>query len=619
MDHEQRPARQMTLLALGVVYGDIGTSPLYAFRTALAVSPEMTDTSNVLGILSLIIWALIVVVCIKYCLVILNADHRGEGGVLALSTLVLAGKLSIGRWMVGIVGLLGAALFFADGALTPAISVLSAVEGLTVGHRGLAPLVVPVTLAILLLLFRFQAQGTETIGRWFGPVMVIWFGSLALMGLVAVTSAPKVLFALNPLLGIGFLRGHGALSLAVIGAVFLAVTGGEALYADLGHFGKTAIRRAWFSLVMPALMLNYLGQGALVLAEPATRVNPFFLMVPRELLSPLVVLATLATVIASQAVVSGVFSVVHQAVRLSYLPRLVIRHFSATTFGQVYVPAANAILGVATAGLVLAFGSSEALAGAYGIAVAAVMIIATLLTLLWLWTGNRPERHTLFVLMLLVLSIDIGFGVANSLKIVDGGWVPVLIGASLFLIMNTWTRGRDVVRRAITLERRSVQDLRHRLEDKPPVRVPGTAVFLASNPNGVPRALWHNMDANNVLHERVILLSILTEEVPRVPAYRCMEISEVLPGITRVVARFGFMETPVVNKILYEASRLGVHYTLADSVFFVGSESVFYGRSALHGWEKRVFAFMLRNSRRASSFYGVPEARLIEIGARLNV
>lgn len=619
MDSPARSPRRLALIALGVVFGDIGTSPLYAFRTALSIAPEMGQHDNVLGILSLLVWAIVVVVCIKYVTIVLEADNRGEGGVLVLSTLVLAGRVPGGRAVIGALGMLGAALFFADGAITPAISVLSAVEGVTVSHPGLEPLVVPATLVIIAALFRFQSRGTSHVGSLFGPVMLGWFAVLAVLGLVTIARYPAVIAALNPLHALHFVLAHGALSLAVVSAVFLAVTGGEALFADLGHFGRMPIRLAWYAVVMPALLLNYLGQGALVLADPSAAENPFFMMAPAWGTPLLVLLATAATVIASQAVISGAFSVVHQAVRLSYIPRLLVRHSSEHTFGQVYVPMANALLAVATMLLVLGFGSSAALAGAYGIAIALAMTIDSVLILVWILQRDAGARGVLFPVMCVMLATDLVFSWANLQKLADGGWVPALMAAGMFAIMNTWTRGRVIVREQITRERHTVHELRRRLTERPPIRAPGTAVFLASNTEGLPRALWHNLQYNNVLHERVILLSILTEEIPRVPAHRRIETSEVMPGVTRVIARAGFMETPEVTEILYEASRLGVPYQLADSTFFVGSESVFYGRSALRAWEKRLFAFLMRNSRRAADFYRVPATRLVEFGTRLGV
>lgn len=619
MTDKAHSPRQLALLALGVVFGDIGTSPLYAFRTALAISPEMAEPANVLGILSLLVWTLVVVVCIKYVAIVLNADNRGEGGVLVLSALVLEGRVPGGRALLGALGMLGAALFFADGAITPAISVLSAVEGVTVSQPALAPAVVPVTLVILVALFRIQARGTARIGSFFGPVMLAWFATLAALGLIAIARHPAVLQALNPLLALEFVATHGAWGIAVISAVFLAVTGGEALFADLGHFGKVPIRLAWYTVVLPALLLNYLGQGAEVLADPSTAANPFFLLAPSWGVPALVLLATAATVIASQAVISGAFSVVHQAVRLSYIPRLDVRHSSEHSFGQVYVPTANAILAVATVLLVIGFGSSENLAGAYGIAIALAMAIDSVLILAWLMQRDSTGNRALFGLMLVMLAIDLVFCFGNLQKFFHGGWVPAVMAAGLFVVMNTWTRGRQVLSRQIARERHTIADLRQRLAADPPARPPGTAVFLASNPDGVPRALWNNLQYNDALHERVILLSMLTEEVPRVPAYRRIEVSEPLPGIWRVIARFGFMETPVVNDVLYQASRQGVPYLLSDAVFFVGSESIFFGRSTLRGWEKRLFAFLMRNSRRAASFYKVPESRLVEFGTRLGV
>ena len=620
MTDTSHPPRQLAVLALGVVFGDIGTSPLYAFRTALGISPAMAQPENVLGVLSLVIWALVVVVCIKYVTVVLNADNRGEGGVLALATLVLGGRVPWGRVAIGSMGLLGAALFFADGAITPAISVLSAVEGLAVSRPGLQPLVVPLTLLVLLLLFRLQAQGTARIGGLFGPAMLAWFVTLALLGVAAIVRAPAVLQALNPVWAVWFITHHGEFSLGVISAIFLAVTGGEALFADLGHFGRQPIRLAWYAVVLPSLLLNYLGQGALVLADPGAAASPFFLLAPAWALPALVVVATAATVIASQAVISGVFSVVHQAVRLSYVPRLQVRHSSAQAYGQVYVPFANTLLGIATVVLVLGFGSSEALAGAYGVAISLAMAIDTVLILVWLTQRPSWGSRALLLLMAAILLLDLAFCFANLLKLPGGGWVPVVVGAALFVTMNTWTRGRVIVAGYIAREHRSVFQLQQLLaSDHPPVRVPGTAVYLASNAEGLPRALWHNVRFNNVLHEQVILVTIETEEVPRVGRDRRMEISEVLPGMSRIVSRYGFMESPQITQVLYDADKQGLRFDLATATFFVGTESVFYGRSTLRAWEKRLFAFLMRNSRRAASFYGVPDTRLVEFGTRLRV
>lgn len=620
MSDSPQSQRQLALLALGVVFGDIGTSPLYAFRAALAISPAMAQPENVLGALSLVVWALIIVVCIKYVAVVLTADNRGEGGVLALATLVLGGRVARGRVLIGSMGLLGAALFFADGAITPAISVLSAVEGLTVSQPSLDWLVVPLTLVVLLFLFRFQAQGTARIGGLFGPAMLVWFLALALLGLGAIARQPAVLQALYPAHAVGFVLHHGEFSLAVISAIFLAVTGGEALFADLGHFGRRPIRLAWYTLVLPALLLNYLGQGALVLADPTKAVNPFFLLAPSWGLPVLVLLATAATVIASQAVISGVFSVVHQAVRLSYVPRLEVRHSSAQAYGQVYVPAANTMLGIATIVLVLGFGSSESLAGAYGVAIAIAMAIDTILILMWLAQRQTRANQALMLLMALIFLLDLAFCFCNLLKVPEGGWVPIAVGAALFVTMNTWTRGRVIVAGYIAREHRTVYQLQQLLASaNPPLRVPGTAVYLASNREGLPRALWHNVRYNNVLHERVLLVTIETEEVPRVGRDRRMEITEVLPGMTRIVARYGFMESPQINQVLYDADKEGLRFDPAQATFFVGTESVFYGRSTLRAWEKRLFAFLMRNSRRAASFYGVPDTRLVEFGTRLRV
>jgi KUP system potassium uptake protein len=408
--------------------------------------------------------------------------------------------------------------------------------------------------------------------------------------------------------------------MAVMSAVFLAVTGGEALFADLGHFGKGPMRLAWYWMVFPALVLNYLGQGALVLARPGAVGNPFFEMTPLITLAPLVLLATAATIIASQAAISGVFSVVHQAVRLSYVPRLDVQHFSAKTYGQVYVPAANIMLAALTLLLVLGFRSSDALAGAYGVAVSGNMAIATILTFVWLVQRDSRVNRWLMAAMTAIFAVDVAFLGSNLLKIFSGGWVPLVVAGVIYIVMSTWTKGRVLMANHIAREHRSVRELEARLKASPaPSRAPGTAVFLASNAEGLPRALWHNLRYNNVIHERIILITIETLEIPRVPADQRLEITEVLPGIVRVVGRAGFMETPTVTGILREADRRGLRYNPAETTFFVGNESLFYGRSTLRGWEKRLFAYLLRNSRRAASFYGVPDRRLVEFGTRLGV
>jgi KUP system potassium uptake protein len=618
--HPSSSQRALALAALGVVYGDIGTSPIYAFRTSLGISPSMIEPANVLGLLSLIIWALVVVVCVKYVAIVLRADNRGEGGVLALSTLVLQGRTFVGRAALGTMGIVGAAMFFADGAITPAISVLSAIEGMEVGWPSMASLVVPLTVLVLIALFRLQSRGSAAIGYLFGPIMMVWFATLGLLGLYWIWQAPRVLLALNPVWAARFLLDHSALGMAAISAVFLAVTGGEALFADLGHFGKVAIRQAWYAVVFPSLALNYLGQGALVLGDAKALENPFFLLAPSWALPALVLLATAATVIASQAVISGVFSVVHQAVRLSYVPRMSVHHFSEAVRGEVFVPAANVALALATILLVLGFRSSDSLAAAYGIAVSVSMVIATLLTLLWLVQRDSTENRVIFGIMAVILVIDVAFTASNLLKVVHGGWVPLLMGAVLLIIMNTWIKGRVFMGQQIAREHRSIRDLEARLKQTPaPLRAPGTAVFLASSADGIPRALWQNLRYNSVLHERIILVTIVTEDIPRVSQDRRIEIIEVLPGVVRIIARAGFMETPTVTGILYEADRRGTRYNPSETTFFVGNESLFFGRSTLNAWEKRLFAFLLRNSRRAASFYGVPDQRLVEFGTRLGV
>lgn len=579
----------------------------------------MSRPEAVLGILSLIVWSIVAVICIKYLSIVLRADNRGEGGVLALSTLVSALDLPRGRRAILYLGMLGAALFFADGAITPAITVLSAVEGLSVNHVDSPRHLVIIALLIIAVLFAAQPRGTERIGRSFGPIMVIWFLALAALGIRMIVQVPTILRALNPVHALRFLESHSSVALPVLGAVFLAVTGGEALFADLGHFGRTPIRLAWYCLVLPALILNYLGQGALVLANPAAAVKPFFMLVPEPLLGGMVVLAAVASVIASQAVISGVFSVSYQAIRLGRLPRLEVRHSSEQTMGQVYLPFFNLLLWLATSALVIGFASSNALAGAYGIAISLAMLIDAVLVMLWLWAGRIRWASIILPVMLAALLIDAMFVMANAGKLSGGGWVPLALAAAAFAAMLSWTRGVAVLRKQLQRDEHSVRELQQELLRAKPALIDGTAIYLSASARGVPRSLWRNIEQFGAIHRNVILLTIVTEESPRVDDRRRMEITHLLPGITRITSHYGFMERPTVADIVYAAERQGVSCDLASSVYFVGVTSVAFGRSGMSGWQKRLFAFMLRNARHATAFYGVPDRNLLEIGSRVRI
>ena len=611
----------MTLAALGVVFGDIGTSPLYAFRTCFdelhgaAPSPE-----NVLGLLSLIFWALTAVISVKYLSIVLRADNRGEGGALALMALVLSGKSRLPRAWVVLLGIFGTTLFFGDGAITPAITVLSAVEGLTVIAQDLQAVVVPVVIGILVALFALQRRGTGAIGGLFGPVMMLWFVVLGVLGLTWIVTDPSVLLALDPRHGATFLVHHRGESLIVLAAVFLAVTGGEALYADMGHFGRRPIRLAWFGLVLPALVLNYFGQGALVLARPEAAANPFFLLAPSWALVPLVLLSTAASIIASQAVISGVFSIAHQALQLGLLPRFRLVHSSGEAAGQVFVPSANRILLVCTVGLVLIFGSSESLASAYGIAIALAMLIDSVLVMAWLRSRPQAARPWMTSAMVLALGLDAAFLAANSLKIPHGGWLPLLAGALFMLVMLTWQRGRLETIDRVARHRLPMRGLLQRARDSQAPRAKGTAVYLGSDAETVPGALNRVLQTHGPLHERVVLLSLVTADRPRSRKGERVAVSEAAPGLFRVVARCGFMETPNVPNLLREAESAGLPYAPAETFYFLGRDHVVVARkTGMTRWRKRLYAYLARNQYYAAQHFGLPPARVTEIGEQIDI
>lgn len=613
----------LTLGALGVVYGDIGTSPLYAVRecfsehTGIAVTP-----ANVIGLLSLIVWSLIIIVSVKYVGFMLRADHRGEGGELALLTLVAprgSERTRLGRFIIPL-GLFGAALLYGDSMITPAISVLSAVEGLSIATPVFQPFVVPIAILVLLGLFVVQRRGTSAVGRVFGPIMVVWFSTLMCLGLYHALDAPEIFGALSPVPGIRFMIANRAAGFVALGAVFLSVTGGEALYADMGHFGKRPIRLAWFTFVLPALLINYFGQGAVLLTHPEAAVNPFFLMAPSWALYPLVLVATMATVIASQAVISGAFSITRQALQLGYCPRLEIRHSSAQEIGQIYVPPINWVLLVATIGLVLGFGSSSDLAGAYGVAVSMTMVIATVLFYVcarqrWGW-GVFPAAS----LTGLFLLVEVAFLGSNLMKVGQGGWFPLMVGAIVYLLMITWRDGRRVLSETLKKDDLPIDLFLRDVERRKMVRVPGTAVFMSSTPSGIPRTLGHNLKHNKILHERIILLTVVTEEVPRVSPQDRLHVEPFSQGFTRVIVHYGFMEEPDVPAALAAAAEHGVEYKPMDTTFFLGRETIVVGKpDSMSRWRKRLYALMARNAEEATKHYRIPVNRVVELGIQLAI
>lgn len=611
----------LALAALGTVYGDIGTSPLYTMREAFAHGRLPLDGPAVLGILSLVFWALVIVVTLKYVTVILEADNRGEGGVLALSALAqrrfAAGPRSR---LVVVLAMLGAALFYGDGVITPAISVLSAVEGLEVAAPALDPVVVPVAVGILFLLFFFQRHGTAVVGRFFGPIMCLWFSVLAVLGFLQILNHPDVLRALNPLYAANLFLEHRAAAFVALGAVVLAVTGAEALYADMGHFGRRPIRLAWLGFVLPALLLNYFGQGALLLHQPSAIANPFYLLAPAWALYPMIFLATAATVIASQAVISGAFSLSRQAVQLGYLPRMQIRHTSEREIGQVYVPRINWLLMVVVVAVVIGFGSSSGLASAYGIAVTAAMSIDGVLAYLvtrGLWGWSRPRALAVFGLFMVV---DLAFFGATALKIPAGGWFPLALAAGIVFLMSTWRRGRRLLfeqryRGAVSLASFIPSILR-----RPPVRVPGTAVFLTANPTVVPSALLHNLKHNKVLHERVVVLTVVTEEVPRVSAPRRLETQTLGDSFYAITLHCGFMEQPDVPKALAECEACGRPFVLRDTSFFLSREKLVPSpKPDLSPWHEQIFIALNHTALDATEFFNIPPDRVIEVGNQIEI
>jgi KUP system potassium uptake protein len=621
--HPRQSLAALGLSALGVVFGDIATSPLYAMRACFGEEYGVPPTpQNVLGILSLITWSLVVVISIKYVALIMRADNNGEGGVLALMALTRrvgrpAGKV---RKALATVGLLGAALLYGDGVLTPAISVLSAVEGIGVATPALKDLAVPLTAAILVALFLVQRRGTSAVGVAFGPVTLLWLVTLGLLGTLGIAQAPGVLAALDPTHALDFATHHGATGFLALGGVFLVVTGGEALYADMGHFGRRPIQVTWFAIVLPALLLNYFGQGALLLVDPSAASEPFYRLAPAWGVYPLVLLATCATAIASQAVISGCFSLTRQAVQLGYCPRVRIEHTSHRAIGQIYVPAVNAFLMVASITLAVGFGSSDALAGAYGIAVSTTMVLTTVLFVvaartLWSW-----PLWVIGPLGVVLLVVDTAFLGANGLKLLDGGWVTLAIAGVMFTLMVTWQRGRNELASRLTERLMPIETLLDSLKLDPPVRVPGIAVFLTAHTEGVPIALLHNLKHNHVLHEDVVILTIVTVDTPVANPAKRIETRELESGFYRVLARSGFMETPNVPAMLAMARCGNLDFGPARTTYFLGRETVIIGeRGRMARWQRRLFALVSRWATRSTAYFNIPPGRVVELGLQVEL
>ena len=614
----------LALAALGVVFGDIGTSPLYTMKEVFAVShhPVPLTHDNVFGILSLIVWSLIMVVSVKYVAFIMRADNRGEGGIMALLALAnrnLAGNKKK-QHLIMLVGILGACMFYADGMITPAISVLSAVEGLEIATPAFKPIIIPFTLVVLFILFWAQSKGTAIVGAFFGPVMLLWFSTLGVLGVINIMHEPLVLKALNPVYGFNFFVNNHWLAFITLGSVVLAVTGTEALYADMGHFGRRSIRLAWFGFVLPALVLNYFGQGALILHDSDAIKNPFYLMAPEWLLYPLVALSTVAAVIASQAVISGAFSVSRQALQLGFLPRMQVQHTSEREQGQIYMPRVNWGLMLAVMVLVIGFGSSGNLAAAYGIAVTGDMVITTLLAGvvfhgIWGWSWLRTG-----LLMALFLTIDVAFFSANVLKIPDGGWFPLLMGIVIFTLMTTWKTGRSLLFNRLKSEAMALEPFIEAIGGHPPTRVPGTAIFMTPNPQGVPHAMLHNLKHNKVLHEKVVFLTVKVEDFPHTQPEDRVEVEKLPHEFYRVMVRYGFKDDPNLPQDLELCAAQGLTLEPLDTSFFIGKETLIAARkSEMAYWREKLFIGMFRNADSVTNHFKLPPNRVVELGAQVTL
>lgn len=617
------PGAAILLGALGVVYGDIGTSPLYAMKVSLSGFATL-NPEHVLGVLSLLFWLLMIVVSLKYVICVLQADNRGEGGILALMELAIRGLPKGKKWIFTISGLIGASLFYGDSVITPAISVLSALEGISIVSHRLDEWIVPLSIVVLSGLFAIQSRGTGAMGKLFGPIMLLWFLTLGILGVWRISQTPEILRALNPLWAISFISDAPWEVFLLLGAIVLAVTGAEALYVDMGHFGRPAIRRAWFGVVMPGLVLSYFGQGALLLADPTAIRNPFFLMAPSWGLVPLVVLATLATIIASQAVISGAFSITRQAVQLGYWPRMVIQHTSASEEGQIYLPRVNILLFIAVLILVVGFGSSDRLAHAYGFAVTGTMLMTSLLAFLVLPRNSTGSRRALwFSLLSIFLVIDVLLFSSNALKLFEGGWLPLGIGLSILALMITWKQGRDKLHEALTDGQQPLKEFMVSLEAYPPTRVPGTAVFMSMIVNTVPPALLHNLKHNKVLHEQVLFLTVQSAGIPYVPSEEQCQLERLSASSWQATATWGFKQDPHVPLLLEQMAKEHPELNLEplEVSYFLSKQTVLVVRklSLVSRWRRTLFAFMARNSSASTRFFKIPPNRVVEMGMQQEI
>ncbi|HUN95643.1 MAG TPA: potassium transporter Kup [Bradyrhizobium sp.] len=621
--HSTASFKALMLGSIGVVYGDIGTSPLYALREAVVAAssgdPGRVTPIAVFGVVSLILWALIVVVTLKYVVILLRADNNGEGGTLALMALAQRAVTRAAPTIV-LLGIISGALFYGDAVITPALSVLSAIEGIKLVTATFDPYVVPITVLILLALFAVQSRGTARVAAFFGPIMTIWFGVLAIGAIPPILRHPEVLYALNPIYAMSFMLHHGIIGFVTLGAVFLAVTGAEALYADLGHFGKRPIQTAWLLIVLPSLALNYLGQGALLLAKPHGVENPFFLMFPAWALLPMVSLATVATVIASQAVITGAYSLTRQAIQLGLLPRFEVRHTSEAHSGQIYIPRINMLLLVAVTLLVLMFRSSSALASAYGISVTGTMVVTGMMGFVVVWKVWRWSPIAAAALIAPFLFLDLTFLTANLLKVFEGGWVPLALGSIVMLLMYTWRRGSRLLFEKSRKLEFPLADLVAMLEKRPPQRVPGTAVFLTSDPLSAPTALMHSLKHYKVLHEKNVILTIETAPTPRIDPSERVRLEEISKTFTKVTLRFGFMESPNVPKTLAIARKLGWHFDIMSTSFFLSRRALKpAAHSGMPRWQDHLFIALSRTANDATDYFQIPTGRVVEVGTQVTV
>ncbi len=618
-----RPVSAAALLGvLGIVYGDIGTSPLYAMRASLLhFADDGVERWEVLGLLSLIFWALVLTVTVKYVMFILRADNRGEGGILALMAMAQRHTVTPrGRWIVALIGIVGASLFFGDGIITPAISVLSAVEGLKVISPAFEDAVVPIALGILLALFLVQYRGTQTMGAVFGPICLVWFLVIGLLGLIEVVQEPRVLVAISPTYAVNFCLHYKWAAFIAFGSVVLAVTGAEALYADMGHFGRKPIQIAWVGFVLPALALNYFGQGALLLSDPSTIENPFFLLAPEWFRLPLVVLATAATIIASQAMISGAFSIARQCVQLGFIPRLEVRHTHETEQGQIYMPQVNLMMLIGVLILVVEFKSSDSLAAAYGLAVTGTFVCTSMLALIVFRRAYRWSWPLVLAAFVPLLALDLAYFSATALKIPDGGYVPLILGIVMFMLMLTWKQGRELLFARFRLDSLPLKSFLARLPQSRTTRVPGIAVFMTGQEDFVPAALLHNLKHNKVLHERVLFVTVLNEDIPRIGPEARRDITELAPNIHRVLLRYGFQESPHIPRDLEQLRDVGIPFDPMQASYFLGRETVVAAAvPKMSRWRQWIFTLLSRNAMPATEFFRIPSDRVVELGVRVAI